>query len=127
MPARPPRLVQRVAFIEEACAGKRVLHLGCTNWPYTETVIRDGSLLHLRLMARAAELHGLDSDREGLDVLAAHGVPHLHLGDLERLDETALDGPFDVIVAGEIIEHLSNPGLFLRGVRRLMDDRRCCC
>ncbi|MBO0181221.1 hypothetical protein J0682_30075, partial [Vibrio parahaemolyticus] len=27
---------------------------------------------------------------------------------------------FDVIVAGEIIEHLNNPGLFLSGVRRFM-------
>ncbi|MBV9215697.1 MAG: methyltransferase domain-containing protein, partial [Acidobacteria bacterium] len=27
---------------------------------------------------------------------------------------------FDVIVAGEVIEHLNNPGLFLTGVKKLM-------
>lgn len=115
-----PSLVQRVPFIEAACAGRRVLHLGCTNWPYTEAALRDGSLLHVTLLGRAAELHGLDSDQAGLDALAARGVPHLSRGDLERLDEVALEGPFEVIVAGEIIEHLSNPGLFLAGVRRWM-------
>jgi hypothetical protein len=27
-----------------------------------------------------------------------------------------------VIIAGEMIEHLSNPGLFLRGIKRFMND-----
>ena len=31
-----------------------------------------------------------------------------------------LDEKFDVIVAGEMIEHLSNPGLFLKGIQRFM-------
>jgi SAM-dependent methyltransferase len=119
-PASAPRLVQRVPFIERASAGRRVLHLGCTNWPYTAQALDDGSLLHLKLLARAAELHGLDGDREGLATLAARGITNLHHGDLEHLEAVDLDGPFDVIVAGEIIEHLSNPALFLRGVRRWM-------
>jgi SAM-dependent methyltransferase len=36
---------------------------------------------------------------------------------LEDLDITT---DFDVIIAGEIIEHLNDPGQFLRGIRRLM-------
>ncbi|HQU83935.1 MAG TPA: methyltransferase domain-containing protein, partial [Pyrinomonadaceae bacterium] len=42
--------------------------------------------------------------------------------DLEKLDEVRLDEKFDVIIAGEMIEHLSNPGLFLRGIKRFMND-----
>ena len=31
-----------------------------------------------------------------------------------------LNETFDVIIAGEMIEHLSNPGLFLKGIQRFM-------
>lgn len=113
-------LVNRVEHILDRCRQQRVLHLGCTNWPYTEGSLRDGSLLHLELNKVAGELWGLDQDQAGLDVLAARGISRLIRADLERLDELALDQPFDVIVAGEIIEHLSNPGRFLSGVQRLM-------
>jgi cyclopropane fatty-acyl-phospholipid synthase-like methyltransferase len=97
-----------------------VLHLGCTNWPYGETALADGSLLHLQLGRVARELHGLDADAVGLQRLSERGIPKLHVGDLEALDSTALPTDLDVIVAGEVIEHLSNPGRFLAGVRNLM-------
>lgn len=115
-------VVQRVAHLKALCRDRRVLHLGCTNWPYMDAPLRDGTLLHLQLQAVARELWGLDGDERGLAQLTAHGVPHLIRGDIERLDALALDTTFDVIVAGEIIEHLSNPGRFLDGVRHLMRD-----
>jgi SAM-dependent methyltransferase len=40
---------------------------------------------------------------------------------MERLDEVPLSETFDVIIAGEIIEHLSNAGLFLQGIKRFMN------
>src|SRR5262245_29333406 len=116
----PLPLVQRVDYLIDRCRGRRVLHLGCTNWPYTDAALADGSLLHLQLQKVAAELHGVDADPEGLARLAARGHNHLHQGDLERLDTLPLAASFDVIVAGEIIEHLANPGRFLAGVQALM-------
>jgi SAM-dependent methyltransferase len=113
-------LVQRVEYLKELCKGKSVLHLGCTNWPYTDIVLKEGTLLHLQLQEIASELYGFDFDQEGLDVLAARGVKNLFRADLEKLDEVQLDKKFDVIIAGEMIEHLSNPGLFLRGIKRFM-------
>lgn len=114
----PFGLVQRVPYLEARCRGRRVLHLGCTNWPYASGAIEAGDLLHLRLQAVASELHGLDFDPDGLDALRTLGIDNLHRGDLERLDDVDLAGPFDVIVAGEVVEHLANPGLMLRGLRR---------
>jgi SAM-dependent methyltransferase len=114
-------LVQRVDFIKTQCAGKKVLHLGCTNYPYTKQSIESEMLLHFELAKTARELYGFDFDREGLDILAAEGVKNLFRADLQRLEEVALDETFDVIIAGEMIEHLSNPGLFLRGIRRFMN------
>jgi hypothetical protein len=62
----------------------------------------------------------LDYDQEGLETLARCGVTNLRRADLEHLESLELDRQFDVILAAEIIEHLSNPGLFLRGIRRFM-------
>lgn len=119
--ARIP-LVQRVDYILDACRGKTVLHLGCSDWPYTKSRVTQGNLLHLALREVASELWGLDSDAEGLAHLEECGVKNLVRGNLERLEDAGIDRHFDVIVAGEVIEHLSNPGLFLQGARRLMRD-----
>ena len=116
------RLVQRRDFILDACRGKSVLHLGCTNYPYTREALADGSLLHLAIKKVAAEIAGLDADEAGIEILVEEGCENLHLADLEDLDASKLQSTYDVIVAGEVIEHLNNPGLFLAGVQRFMSD-----
>ena len=114
------KLVQRTDYILDACEKKRVLHLGCTNWPYTQDAIDKNMLLHFEIERRASEVYGIDFDQEGLDVLAAAGSKNLYQGDLEKLEQTEDIGKFDVVVAGEMIEHLNNPGLFLHGVKRFL-------
>jgi SAM-dependent methyltransferase len=119
--ARIP-LVQRTAYLREVCRARSVLHLGCTNWPYLEQSAGDDRFAHFVLRDVAAELWGIDRDAQGLEALAARGCGNLVRADLEQLDAAPLDRTFDVVVAGEVIEHLSNPGLFLAGVRRFMRD-----
>jgi SAM-dependent methyltransferase len=116
-------LVDRVEFIKKMCEGKKVLHLGCTNFPYTNESIENNMLLHFDLKKVSGELHGFDFDLDGLEILKQAGETNLHRGDLEKLDEVDLNETFDVIVAGEMIEHLSNPGLFLRGIKRFMNKK----
>lgn len=118
---KPFALVQRLQFIRTVCTGKKVLHLGCTNWPYTKAAIDGDMLLHSELARVATELTGFDFDQKGIDALSTHGFDNLYQADLEKLDEVELDKTFDVIVAGEMIEHLNNPGLFLTGIKRFMD------
>jgi 2-polyprenyl-3-methyl-5-hydroxy-6-metoxy-1,4-benzoquinol methylase len=117
--ARTPT-VDRRAYILEACEGARVLHLGCVDHPFLHERLASGDLLHAAIDGMAAELSGVDLDRAGLDTLRAAGFENLYEADVEHLDELALTGPFDVIVAGEIIEHLTSPGAFLRQVPRLL-------
>lgn len=114
------RSVQRVEFILNAASGKSVLHLGCTNYPYTQDSIDKKMLLHLELQKTAAELYGFDFDQEGIDTLAAAGIGNLYRADLEHLEDVPLNKQFDTIIAGEMIEHLMNPGLFLDGIKRFM-------
>ena len=113
-------IVQRLDFIKSQCAGKSVLHLGCTNHPYTVDSIEKGMLLHADLKAISEKLYGFDYDESGLQLLREHGYNDLYQADLEQLDKVDLKKTFDVIVAGEMIEHLSNPGLFLNGIKRFM-------
>jgi len=115
------QLVQRVDFIKKMCEGKRVLHLGCTNSPYTSDSIKNDMLLHHDLKKVAKELYGFDYDAEGLEIFKQIGEKNIYWADLEKLDEVELNETFDVIIAGEMIEHLSNPGLFLRGIKRFMN------
>lgn len=114
-------LVQRIELIKRLSAGKKVLHLGCTNWPYTKEAIEKDVLLHFELEKIASELYGFDFDQEGLDILKEHGTTNLFRADAENLDDVELDETFDVIVAGEMIEHLNNPGRFLQGIQRFMN------
>lgn len=114
-------LVQRLELIKHAAAGKKVLHLGCTNWPYTHEALGANMLLHVELERVAKALYGFDYDQEGIDVLKPKGFANLFRADLEKLEDVDLDETFDVIIAGEMIEHLSNPGLFLNGIKRFMN------
>lgn len=114
-------LVQRVEYVKNACRGRKALHLGCTNWPYTKEALDNNSLLHLELGEIAGELWGFDFDQAGLDILAAKGVDKLYRADLEKLEDVNIAETFDVIVAGEMVEHLNNPGLFLTGIQRFMN------
>lgn len=114
-------LVQRVEFIKKACVGKKVLHLGCTNYPYTSEAIENEMLLHIELGKITDLLYGFDFDQDGIELLSRAGVENLFQADLENLDDVDLDETFDVIIAGEIIEHLQNPGKFLRGIQRFMN------
>ena len=56
---------------------------------------------------------GIDIDEEGVRVLQELGY-NVQCADVETMD---LGRQFDAIVAGEIIEHLENPGVFLRNLK----------
>jgi 2-polyprenyl-3-methyl-5-hydroxy-6-metoxy-1,4-benzoquinol methylase len=115
----------REEFITRTCQNRSVLHLGCAGWPLTEESLRDGTLLHSALSKVSARAFGMDLCEEGLSVLRSHGFRDLIKLDVEEIDQLHLETPPDVIVAGEILEHLSNPGLFLQGASILMRHAKC--
>ena len=92
-------VVDRAAFIVERCRGRRVLELGATG------------ALHDALREASGELVGID--REPSD-----GVLGFDLDDV-TVDRLPVDDAFpDLVVAGEVLEHLSNPGWLLTRLRR---------
>lgn len=119
-----PKITERVAYILHACRGRRVLHVGCADAPYTESALDNGTLLHAIIDKVAAALYGIDASAEGIELLKKRGYKNLAVVDVEHMgmDNPFTEVRFDVVIAGEIIEHLSNPGLFLDNTRKILRD-----
>ncbi len=114
------QLVNREKFILDFCSGKKVLHLGCADWPFTENRLADGTWLHSKLTAVADDCLGVDLDGYAVETLReTHGINNIIQGNAEKLGDLDI-GVFDVVVAGEIIEHLNNPGLFLESAKTVL-------
>lgn len=88
-----------------------LLDIGCVQHD-AETSEND-DWLHAELYDRADEVLGVDRLPDDVKALQDAGYDVV-CADAERLD---LDREFEVIVAGELIEHLSNVGQFLSRVR----------
>lgn len=113
---------QRTDYILDRCRGKRVLHVGCADVPLTRRRLQDGTLLYSVIDKVAAIQYGIDLSSEGIQLLRQSGYTNLAVANVEDIAVTQIFGPveFDVILAGEILEHLSNPGLFLESIHPLM-------
>jgi len=116
------KIVNRVDYLAGLCEGKRVLHLGCASVPFTQQWLEGGTLLHDLVERVAAVQYGIDSSEEGIGLLRKRGYGNLAVADVEELATRNPFGrlEFDVILCGEILEHLSNPGRFLGGLKPLL-------
>jgi 2-polyprenyl-3-methyl-5-hydroxy-6-metoxy-1,4-benzoquinol methylase len=109
--ARAEPVAERTAYLCDLVRGKRLLDLGVV-----DHFAGSGQHLHRQLAAAAAESLGVDIVPDGIDVLRREGL-NVRVCDITR---NAVDGTFDVIVAGELIEHLGRPeALFELGRRNL--------
>lgn len=118
--SRPP-LVDRVGWLERQVAGESVIHLGFLDLDRVEDKTASGDWLHERLSRRAKRIVGIDLDAAGVAASRKHGY-EAYACDLE--DATAVTAlrldPVELIVAGELIEHLDCPGRFLDAVQPLL-------
>lgn len=103
--ARLPPIRDRTGYLRDAVRGKRLLDIGVVD--HSLGGDRAGTWLHGQLAAEAASCLGVDILPGPLAVLREQGYQ------VECLDVTTGGRPageFDVIVAGEVIEHLGNIG-----------------
>ncbi|HEY7105554.1 MAG TPA: class I SAM-dependent methyltransferase [Acidimicrobiia bacterium] len=117
----PATLVDRFDFLTELGAGRRVVHVGFVDAGCEGANTDAGAWLHAHLARRARELVGLDVDAAGVERARARGF-EAHVADCRDADAVralAL-APADVVVAGEVIEHLDDAGAFLDGLHALL-------
>jgi hypothetical protein len=110
-----PFPVDRLDFLSDLCRGQRVLHVGCADDTAIEEKLSVGRHVHARISAVAAHTVGIDVAVERLASLAEHGLKQLVAGTASRIPFRA--NSFDIVLLGEILEHLADPGMVLKQVR----------
>ena len=100
------------------CKNKNVLDLGCIEHDHFRDRIQLGQWLHMNIKKTAGSLIGIDLLKEYIPELTSQGY-QIYYGDVEKLNDIKeISGKkFDVIVAGDLIEHLFNQGLFLDSIK----------
>jgi hypothetical protein len=117
------RHIDREALILELAAGRRVLHLGSVGFHARnvgDPIQKYRENLHSRIQAVASSIVGVDTNAEVIGAYNEAGLETgMVVGSVEHLEQLDLGEPFDVIFSGNVIEHLSNPGMMLDGMRAL--------
>lgn len=115
--------VDRIEYLTALAAGRSVIHVGFAGETRgTIDDLRDNPVwLHGRLAKVTSRLVGLDLDAEGVERaraagFEAHRADAANAGDLGAL---ALE-PAELVIAGEVIEHVERPGEFLDALHMLI-------
>lgn len=90
---------------------RRVLEVGCSVGHVTEHLVANGN-----------EVVGIEIDPAAAEQARRYAA-EVHVADLDRtpLDEL-VDGPFGVVVFGDVLEHLRDPSAALDAAGRLLAD-----
>lgn len=92
--------------------GRDVLDLGCA------VGFEKDDWMHGHIKSVANSVYGLDLDADSVEKIKATGFD-IEQGDAQNFD---LGKKFNLVHAGELIEHLDNPGGFLQSVRRHLSN-----
>jgi hypothetical protein len=117
----------KLALLERHVAGRYVLHLGAVGETCGDTELRvrqaGENSVHAFLTRASRACIGVDYDEPSVTALTERGVfDNLVCADVTKLTRQDVDLPsIDVIVAGDTIEHLSDPGMMLDAARALSD------
>ncbi|MFP4052298.1 MAG: class I SAM-dependent methyltransferase [Phycisphaerae bacterium] len=102
------------SWIGRFVENRRVLDLGCACHRFGRS---DLPSLHAFITRKASHTLGVDYLPEEIEKMRAEGFDVL-CANVETMD---LGQTFEVVVAGDIIEHLNNPGAFLERVREHLE------
>jgi hypothetical protein len=95
--------VNRLDVFRSLCEGKRVMHIGCADWPITDPA----SSLHLALEPFCAKLDGFDIHAEALAAHAPYTKGELY----SRLEDITEE--YDIVLVPEVMEHVPSVDIFL--------------
>ena len=105
-------------MIIEKCKDKAVLHLGATDAPYTKQKLENNLLLHTHIQNVAKNVIGLDIDKDSIEFLSNMGINDIQYFDMNNLGDLSVN--VDVIIFGEILEHLENLNVAFLNLKKVM-------
>ena len=108
----------RFEIIRKICANKKCLDIGCVG-DLEHHLVRKDKWLFMHLQEVCEDVLGIDINSENVDRVNKLGIKNIIHGDAETYN---FHGKFDVIVAGELIEHLVNPGMFLNNIKKNLNN-----
>jgi len=114
-----PRIIfNRCDYLAALVHGKKVLDIGCVEHSFENSLKNGTHWLHRRIKETAASVLGLDYEKAEVLKMQQAGY-HVRHADAENFN---LNETYDVIMAGELLEHLSNPGRFLECARKHLNE-----
>ncbi len=118
--AARPWVPDRIGFLRDRCRDRRVLDLGCV--AHDPRRAASPSWLHTELASVAAECVGVDILEDGIRALRDQGLNVVCHDFADGLGPFADHEPYDVIVAGELIEHLGSPEMLFGTASKLLGE-----
>lgn len=115
----------RFDVLADAVKGRRVVHVGCVDHlEIIDEKIRDRQWLHQILCESAERCLGVDNNVDGIAAIARKGWADVVAGDITQPSVFLDDSEhWDILVLGEILEHVDNPTSFLEQIRTGWEGR----
>ena len=120
-------LYSRIERIMMLARGKNVLHVGCCDHlELIEEKIRQNRWLHGLLEENCNEVLGIDINEEAVDYVNEKHLSRekVYCTDItsKKWKETIPERNFNMVLFGEIIEHVDNPVRFLETAKAALND-----
>ncbi len=116
---RPTRLQTRADALADWSRGRSVLHVGfADHLPQIAEKRAAGTWLHDRLTQVATRVVGIDTNDAAVAYCESLGIKDIHSGTIgDVVSMVGLDHQFDVVILGEMLEHVGDPVSFLHETR----------
>jgi SAM-dependent methyltransferase len=97
--------LDKFSAIVEMCQNKSVLDVGCVG---QDKGFDNDAWLHGRIKKVSSKIIGADIDQKGIEAINSQGYEVYQPEELEKMNLK-----FDLVVMGDVIEHVNDPGAFL--------------
>lgn len=105
--------IPRLQFFQELCKGRKILHIGCVDWPFVPE-----HNLHIALQHVSARCDGFDLNTERYSLLKQYLSPEAKL--FSAFSE--IDEKYDIVLVPEVLEHVMDVKQFLSELDSLKTD-----
>jgi SAM-dependent methyltransferase len=112
--SRKAKCIDKFDAIVDFCKDKKVLDVGCIG---QDKKVDDPKWLHGRIKDVARQLVGVDIDQKGILELRKHKYIIFTPEEIKDSEEK-----FDIIIMGDVIEHVNDPCQFLEFYSRFLNS-----